>query len=76
MNWGLTNNSGYNVEPTASDGAIFLKELLPHRNGGLNADGFAQYIRLDASRVQRTITIDASQTVDRTLTLSGTVGVD
>jgi len=71
VNWGLTNNPGYNVEPTASDGAIFLKNVSPSGTVRLNANGFAQYIRFDASRAQRTITIDSSQTVDRTLTLSG-----
>ena len=38
----------------------------------LTNDGFAQEIRQDFARDQRTITINANQTVDRTLTLSGT----
>ena len=71
VNWGLQGNSGYNVAPTASDGTIFLKNFSPNGTVRLNADGFAQYLRQDSSRVQRTITIDASQTQDRTLTLSG-----
>ncbi len=71
-NWGLTNNAGYNVEPTATDGAIFLKNVSPSGTVRLNADGFAQYLRHDASRAKRTITIDSGQIVDRTLTLSGT----
>ncbi len=71
VNWGLQGTSGYNVAPTASDAAIFLKNFSPNGTVRLNADGFAQYLRQDSSRVQRTITIDASQTQDRTLTLSG-----
>jgi len=67
----LTNNPGYNVAPTASDGAIFLKNSSPSGTVRLNANGFAQYIRFDASRAKRTITIDSSQTINRTLTLSG-----
>ena len=30
VNWGLQGNSGYNVAPTASDGAIFLKNFSPN----------------------------------------------
>jgi hypothetical protein len=71
-NWGLTNNPGLNLEPTAADGAIFLKNVSPNGTVRLNGDGFAQYLRHDASRIQRTITIDSGETVDRTLTLSGT----
>ena len=72
VNWGLTNTPSYNVEPTASDGAIFLKNVSPSGTVRFNADGFAQYLRHDASRVKRTITIHSGETVDRTLTLSGT----
>ena len=72
VNWGINGNPDYNVAPTASDGAIFLKNFSATGTVRLNADGFAQYLRQDSSRVQRTITIDAGQTVDRTLTLSGT----
>ncbi len=72
VNWGLTNTPGYNVQPTVSDGAIFLKNVSPAGTVRLNADGVAQYLRFDASRAYRSITIDPGQTVDRTLTLSGT----
>jgi len=72
VNWGKTNNAGYNVAPTALDGAIFLKNFSPSGTVRLNADGIAQYLRQDSSRAYRTITIHSNQTVDRTLTLSGT----
>jgi fibronectin-binding autotransporter adhesin len=72
VNWGLQGNSGYNVAPTAADGAIFLKNFSPNGPVRLGADGFAQYLRQDSTRVQRFISIDPGQTVDRTLTLSGT----
>jgi autotransporter-associated beta strand protein len=71
-NWGISGNQNYDVEPTASDGAIFLKNFSATGPVRLTDDGFAQYIRQDSSRIQRTITIDGGQTVDRTLTLSGT----
>ena len=72
VNWGRTNNSSYNVAPTANDSAVFLKNVSPSGTVKLTADGVAQSIRQDFSRNYRTITIDSSQTVDRTLTLSGT----
>ncbi len=71
VNWGLTNTPGYNVAPTAADGAIFLKNVSPVGTVRLNADGFAQYIRFDASRSKRVISIHSGQMVDRTLTLTG-----
>ena len=71
VNWGLTNNFGYNVAPTASDTAAFIRGLSPAGTVTLTNDGFAQTLLQDFARDQRTITIDASQTVDRTLTLSG-----
>ncbi len=71
VNWGLTNTPGLNVAPTAADGAIFLKNVSPVGTVRLNADGFAQYIRFDASRSKRVIGIHSGQTVDRTLTLTG-----
>ncbi len=72
VNWGISGNKGYNVEPTASDGAIFLRNVSPSGTVKLTNDGFAQRLRQEFSRAYRTFTIEASQTVDRTLTLSGT----
>ena len=71
VNWGLTNNAGYNVAPTASDTATFLRGVSPAGTVTLTNDAFAQTLLQDFARDQRTITIDASQTIDRTLTLSG-----
>jgi len=77
VNWGLTNNAGYDVEPTAADTAAFERgaNFSPPGTVMLTADGFAQKIRQEFSRVQRSITIHPSQTVDRTLTLTGTSGL-
>jgi len=77
VNWGLTNNSGYNVEPTASDTAAFVKgaNFSPPGTILFTADSYAQKVRQEFSRIQRTFTIDPGQTVDRTLTLSGTSGL-
>ncbi len=71
VNWGILNNPGNNVAPTTADSAIF-RSSSPPGTVTLNNDGFAQKIRQNTSAPARTITIDASQTVDRTLTLSGT----
>jgi len=76
VNWGLLTVSNvvdkeYNVEPTAADVAIF-RTTSPAGTVTLTNDAFAQLIRQNWDGPARTITIDASQTADRTLTLSGT----
>jgi len=55
VNWDETNNSAYNVAPTASDGAIFRKNFSPAGTVKLTGDGFAQRIRQEFSRDYRTI---------------------
>jgi autotransporter-associated beta strand protein len=72
VNWGISGNQGYNTAPTTADSAIFLRNFSPSGTVRLSADGFANRIRQEFSRNYRTITIDAGQTVDRTLTLGGT----
>jgi len=71
VNWGLVDNEGYNVEPTATDAAIF-RNGSPAGTVTLTNDAFAQRIRQNWNGLAHTLTIDPSQTVDRTLTLSGT----
>jgi fibronectin-binding autotransporter adhesin len=71
VNWGLLNNPGYNIAPTAADSAIF-RSSSPPGTVMLTNDGFATKIRQNTSAPARTITIGAAVTVDRTLTLSGT----
>ncbi len=71
VNWGILNNPNTNVAPTAADSAIF-RSSSPAGTVTFTNDGFAQKIRQNVSAPARIITIDASQTVDRTLTLSGT----
>jgi autotransporter-associated beta strand protein len=72
VNWGRTNNAGYNVAPTAADGAIFRRNFSPSGTVKLTAHGYAQRLRQEFSRNYRTITIDNAQTASWTLTLSGT----
>src|SRR5262245_45416233 len=71
VNWGINNNAGYNVAPTAGDSAIF-RNTSPAGTVTLTDDGFAQKIRQNVNAPARIITIGASQVVDRTLALSGT----
>ena len=71
VNWGILNNPNTNVAPTAADSAIF-RSSSPAGTVTLTNDGFAQKIRQNVSAPARIITIDADETVDRILTLSGT----
>ena len=70
-NWGINNSPGYNLAPTAADSAIF-RNTSPAGTVILTNDGFAQKIRQNVSAPARTITIGPGETLDRTLTLSGT----
>jgi autotransporter-associated beta strand protein len=71
VNWGINGNPNNNVAPTAGDSAIFRSDS-PAGTVTLTNDGFAQKIRQNVSAPARIITIGADETVDRTLTLSGT----
>jgi fibronectin-binding autotransporter adhesin len=70
VNWGLINTPGVDVQPTITDAAIF-RSSSPPGTIMLTGNAFAQKIRQNVSAPARIITIDAGQTVDRTLTLSG-----
>jgi len=70
VNWGIIHLPGVNIEPTITDAAIFRVDC-PPGTIVLTNDAFAQKIRQNVSAPARIITIEGSQTVDRTLTLSG-----
>jgi autotransporter-associated beta strand protein len=71
VNWGVLNNPGANISPTAADSAIF-RSGSPAGTVVLTNDGFAQKLRQNVSAPARTISIGPAETVDRRLTLSGT----
>ncbi len=71
VNWGILANPDTNRVPTAADSAIF-RSSSPAGTVTLTNDGFAQKIRQNVSAPARIITIGPDESVDRTLTLSGT----
>jgi fibronectin-binding autotransporter adhesin len=71
VNWGVLSNPDTNITPTSADSAIF-RSSSPPGTVILTNNGFAQKIRQNTSAPARVITIGPSETVNRTLALSGT----
>ena len=71
VNWGIGGNPNDNHAPTILDTVAFRNDS-PAGTVTLTNDGAAARIRQNATARVWTITIDPSQTVDRTLTLGGT----
>ena len=72
VNWGTNGNPNWNQAPTTADSAIFNGSS-PAGTVTLTNDGFAQKLRQTSGAAARTIVINGAQTVDRTLTLAGTI---
>jgi autotransporter-associated beta strand protein len=71
VNWGILSNPDTNVAPTSADSAIF-RSSSPAGTVVLTNNGFAQKLRQNVSAPTRIVTIGPDETLDRTLTLSGT----